>query len=144
MTTKNSFRPGVDKYNRTVNSSDHKKIGRNRLSNIKGVKEISSANTTFSGSSPIGCWWMQHRFIYVGDIYVGGCSTDSTMEGLKSYCEDQEITPHEIVELKTRSKWYKSFKICVGVSLKDKVLNEQFWPNGVFCRKKFLYPKNKN
>ena len=39
--------------------------------------------------------------------------------------EEQEIKPHEIAELKTKSKWYKSFKICVGVSLKDKVLNEQ-------------------
>ena len=64
------------------------------------------------------------------------------MEGIKTYCEEQEITPHEIVKLQTRSKWYKSFKICVGVSLKDKVLNEQFWPK-VFCRR-FLYPKNKN
>ena len=118
-------------YSRTVNSSEHKKIGSNRLSNIKGVKKISSTNSTFYGSTPIV------------PIYVGECSTDSKMEGFKTYCEEQEIPPHEIVELKTRSKWYKSFKICVDVSLKDKVLNEQFWPKGVFCRR-FLYPKNKN
>ena len=96
VTTKNSFRPGVDKYNRTVNSSEHKKIRSNRLS--KGEKEIPSANSTFSGSTPIVA------------IYVGGCTTDSTTEGLKTYCEEQEITPHEIVELNTRSKWYKSLK----------------------------------
>ena len=37
---------------------------------------------------------------------------------------------------------YKSFKLCVPVTLKDKVMNENLWPSGVCVQK--WWEKNPN
>lgn len=101
---------------------------RTKLVNIRGTRILKGVNNDFIGSKP------------VISIYVGGCNNNTTVDKLKVYCESQDVDVCDIEELNTRSKWYKSFKVSVDKCNNDKILNAEFWPEGVFCRK-FIYPR---
>ena len=57
------------------------------------------------------------------------------------------VNPHngvevrECISLPTKARWYVAFKVSVTASDRDKSLNPEFWPAGVFVRK-ILKAKN--
>jgi len=119
-------------FNSTVPSvSENKQHSFRKRTNVKkGTKIMSNdSRNIFCSSKPV-----KH-------IYIGGCSTDSTVDSLRQYCRDQEIDVKDVTELKTRSEYYKSFKLTVDSSLYDGVMNEDMWPQGIIFRRYFL-PKN--
>ena len=74
-------------------------------------------------------------------VYVGGCSTETTTDGIVSFCEKQNVKVEYIEELNSRNKFNRSFKLTVQNGDRDSVLNENFWPLGVIFRR-FYYHRN--
>ena len=77
------------------------------------------------------------------DIFVGGCSSGTTSEQVAQYCKYGDIELKTCESLESKSKYYESFKITAVFTDKDKLLNPEFWPMGVFVRK-FFKPKQLN
>ena len=74
------------------------------------------------------------------DLFVGGCGLNTTEGDLTKYCSENNITVKKCEMLDSRSEWTKSFKISVDASIRDKLLEAEFWPTGIFVRK-FFRPK---
>ena len=72
------------------------------------------------------------------DVYVGGCNTSTTIEGLKNYCKRKFSFDHiECEQLKSRFDDRKSFKVSVRDFNRDTLLNSESWPTGIIVRKFF-------
>ena len=67
---------------------------------------------------------------------------DTSTEHMKEYLASVGISSIEMTCVSKPIAAYKSFKLCVPVTLKDKVMNETLWPSGV-CVKKWS-EKNPN
>ena len=76
----------------------------------------------------------------VVDLFLGGCSLDSSADQIKNFCESSNVPLKNCEDLESKSLYYKSYKISVPISLRDQLLNEEFWPTGIFIRK-FYKPK---
>ena len=70
------------------------------------------------------------------DIYVGGCSVDTSVDSLKSYCKDNGVVVKRC-ELLHDAEWVRSFKISSTLDDREKLLNGDFWPCGITVRKFF-------
>ena len=73
----------------------------------------------------------------VFDVFVGGCGSDSTADHIINYCQNNDTNVIKCVELPTKSEWYKSFKLSVESTTRERVLVANFWPPGIFVRKFF-------
>lgn len=72
----------------------------------------------------------------VFDIYVGRCDINVEESDIMKYIKSNlEIDIKSITKLKGRSMYSNSFKITLDSEYKDKLLNEEFWPSGIICRK---------
>ena len=70
------------------------------------------------------------------DIFVGGCSLDETEENLSKYCTDDLGIPIKgCSELTTVAESYKCFKITLSLSIRDKILKGENWPDYISVRK---------
>ena len=96
--------------------------------NIPGNRE--PGNSAFKGASR------------VSEVFVGGCLLDSTDNQLIEFCKDSGVELKKCESLNSKSAWYKSYKISVDFSDKDKVLSNDFWPKGIFVRK-FYMPRQR-
>ena len=76
----------------------------------------------------------------VVDLFLGGCSLDSTTDQIKSFCESSSVQLKSCEDLESKSLYYKSYKISVPLSVRDQLLSEEFWPTGIFIRK-FYKPR---
>ena len=92
-----------------------------RVRNISGTKR----SATLSGVPK------------VLDVFVGGCELSSTHHQIEEYCKSSGIDLKGCEPLETKSRWYKSYKISVLLSHRDKLLQPEFWPEGIFVRKFF-------
>ena len=77
------------------------------------------------------------------DVFVGGCGLETTVEEIKNYCSVNEINVKKCETLVTKSEWYRSYKISVDALNRDKLLDAEFWPQGIFVRK-FFRPRTGN
>ena len=50
------------------------------------------------------------------EVFVGGCSVDSSSETIKTYCVSLGVEPKKLEELPTKCEWYKAYKISISVS----------------------------
>ena len=75
------------------------------------------------------------------DIFVGGCSVDSTMATISDYVSNKGVPPLKCTDLASRSEWHKCYKLSVNAENRDKLLDPNFWPTGIFVNKYFR-PKN--
>ena len=71
------------------------------------------------------------------DLFVGGCSLASTEAEIRDHCLQKGVTVDNILSLETRAPWYKAFKITLAAEDRDKLLDPELWPVGVFVRKFF-------
>lgn len=71
------------------------------------------------------------------DLFVGGCSLQSTTIIIEDHCKSLDVNPSKVEELKTKSEWYKAFKISVNLSQREKLIDPKSWPVGVYVRKFF-------
>jgi len=71
------------------------------------------------------------------DIFIGGCSLESSIDDIKNHCSNKGIVVRNICDLETRALWYKAFKLTVNADDREKLLVPEAWPEGVFVRKFF-------
>ena len=78
------------------------------------------------------------------DLYVGNCSLNVTSEVVKEYIlVEKSINVIDCIELESRNKNKRSFKISVKAFDRDNLLDATMWPSGILCRK-FRNIKYKN
>ena len=73
----------------------------------------------------------------VMDIFLGGCSKDTTCEMIKAYCSTNKMVIKKVEALQTKSEWYQPFKISLGAAERDRLLDAELWPKDCFVRKYF-------
>ncbi|CAF3408528.1 unnamed protein product [Rotaria socialis] len=79
------------------------------------------------------------------EIYVGRCALTSNRENLLQYCKDRcRFSEIECEELKTRSDYYKSFKVTVNELDKGKIFYPEFGPENMYVRKFYTSNGNRN
>ena len=71
------------------------------------------------------------------DIFVGGCSVESSEQELLDYCEEKNIPQKGIERLLTKSTWHQPYKLTVAAEDRDRLLSPELWPSGIFVRKFF-------
>ena len=71
----------------------------------------------------------------VFDVYVGGCSPDSTVQQMEEFCVGNGITLKRCELLSQNNDWVKSYKISIRAQDRDKLLEGDFWPEGLYVRK---------
>ena len=69
------------------------------------------------------------------DIYVGGCVVSSTAEQITEHCAANGVNAKKCELLQSTSEWSKSYKISVAAEDREKLLDPELWPRGVFVRK---------
>ena len=74
----------------------------------------------------------------VGEVFVGGCLLESTESQLTDFCRENGVTLKKCESLNSKSVWYKSYKISVDFSDRDRILSNEFWPKGIFVRKFYM------
>ena len=72
------------------------------------------------------------------DIFIGGCHLDSTEDEIKEICQTANVGVKALINLPTKSTWYKSYKLTVQHGDREKVLVPDVWPHGIFVRKFFF------
>ena len=87
--------------------------------NIMGRRQ---ANSKFSGVPKL-C-----------NIFVGGCSLETSAEEIKSHCGELGITLKLCENLPTKAPWYTAFKIVALERDKETLLSADSWPENVFVR----------
>ena len=76
-------------------------------------------------------------------VYVGGCSAETTEEGVKNYCRRNEVDLIKVETPNHKIPNRKSFKIEMNYEYKEKVLDAAFWLSGIVVRP-FRLPRNIN
>ena len=100
-----------------------------RRSDIRGNREMVLGN--FKGVVPLV------------NVYVGGCSLETTPADVKAYCEnDLKVDVKECVDLISKSEYTKSFRVMVDAVSREKVLKSDMWPCNVVIRK-FYTPRSR-
>ena len=74
------------------------------------------------------------------DIFVGGASKSVKSEDIKVYCESLGVTVKNIELISNDNSWAHAFKISLSENDRDKLLNGDCWPTGIFVRK-FYKPR---
>ena len=70
------------------------------------------------------------------ELYVGNCSLSVTPDIIGDYILNEKgINVIDCIELESRSKHKRSFKITVNASDRDNLLDATMWPSGILCRK---------
>ena len=70
------------------------------------------------------------------DLYIGRLDADAEKDDLLNYVtNDFNITPIACTELKTRIPFSMAFKLTVKLSDQINLLNSEYWPEGVICRR---------
>ena len=113
------------------------------------ISRQQNGNMTWQQRNP------QHRSIVVGtrqhagggglvaanqrdlDLFIGGCSLESSEDNIIEHCASLEITQKSIEVLESKADWYKAYKLTVCATDRDKLLDPTVWPEGVFVRKFF-------
>jgi len=71
------------------------------------------------------------------DIFVGGCSLDSSADDIAVHCVGKNISVKSVSPLVTRAPWYKAYKVTVAAADREKLLVPEAWPDGYICKKIF-------
>ena len=80
----------------------------------------------------------------VVDIFLGGCKTSTTNEIIETYCTTNNVPLKRCELLNSRNEWIKCFKLSVLLSDREKILDGDFWPCGVYVRKFFNNNRPRN
>ena len=63
--------------------------------------------------------------------YVGRFHNDVTLEGVREFIANQDVSVVELEPLTTKHSRFKSFRLRVKRADLDKIENAEFWPEGV-------------
>ena len=72
------------------------------------------------------------------DLFIGRCELNTTIEDIKSHCRDScNVNVIECIDLQSKSQYFKSFKINVSLSDRNRLLAPELWPEGIIVKKFF-------
>jgi hypothetical protein len=108
-----------------------KKKFKKTKNDIKGTKDINNTGASFLAAKKII------------DIYIGGCDLNTSSEGLKNFCEQQDVTVSAVYELNVKGRWYKSYKLSIDIKFENIIMDPEFWYEGIIIRK-FINFRNFN
>ena len=75
------------------------------------------------------------------NVYVGGCSPETTADDLKGYCiNDLKVDVTECEPLNSKSEYTKSFRVIVDAVSREKILKSDMWPVNIVVRR-YYAPK---
>ena len=69
------------------------------------------------------------------DLFLGGCKTSSTVEAIQDYCIRNDVTLKKCEVLNSRNEWSKCYKLSATQEDRNKLLDGDFWPCGIYVRK---------
>ena len=70
------------------------------------------------------------------DMFIGNCSLETSENDIIDYIrEEAKVTVFKCSQLSTRRNDYKCFKVSLNLMERDKLLDGNIWPKGIFCRK---------
>lgn len=70
-------------------------------------------------------------------LYIGHVSLDASIEDLKKYIEDQNISVIDLTETARKHNRFKSFRLCIKKSDLEPIRDPNFWPEGIVVRRFF-------
>jgi len=111
--------------------SEFRQVARQRPYRQRRAKIIGAGR--MDGGSLTAAVQSQHDL----DIFVGGCSLDSSIEDITVHCVSLNISVRAVSPLVTKAQWYKAYKLTVAADDRDKLLVPEAWPDGIFVRKFF-------
>ena len=71
------------------------------------------------------------------DLFVSGCSLSTNEGDITSLCDSNGITVKSCTILDTRRQWCRCFKLTIAANDRDKLMNEEIWPMGIYMQKYF-------
>ena len=71
------------------------------------------------------------------DTYVGGCSVNTTQEEISQYCRENGVEIKKCEALPQNNEWVKAYKLSTMAADRVKLLDGEFWPEGIYVRKFF-------
>lgn len=78
------------------------------------------------------------------DLYVGNCDLSVTEDRLSDYIYNQiNARIEKCQELDAKYDHYRSFKVTLNITDREKLLDSKFWPEGIVCRK-YYNPQNQS
>ena len=124
-------------YSDTANSPKNDKwslvksrntIRRDKLENKKSEKRVMGSRKIEGG--------FLKAAVVTADVFVGRVECNVTAENVSTYVKDVfAIDPIYVTKLNIRSDQYAAFKINVKVSDRDKLFDENLWPQDIIVKK---------
>ena len=75
------------------------------------------------------------------DLYIGNCGLEVTTDDLSNYISEQaSVNVNACEQLVSKYDHYISFKITLNIKDRAGLLEPEFWPEGIVCRK-FYNPR---
>ena len=102
--------------------------GVNRQSNNRVPRSIHGTNTNVTRITSA------QRML---DLFVSGCSLNTNEGDITSLCDSNDIAVESCTILDTRRQWCRCFKLTIAANDRDKLMNEEIWPMGIYVQKYF-------
>ena len=80
----------------------------------------------------------------VVDVFLGGCKASTSSEVIEAYCRENGVSLKKCESLNSRNEWTKCFKLSATLDDREKILDGDFWPCGVYVRKFFSNGRSGN
>ena len=77
------------------------------------------------------------------DVFVGRCSLDTEEKDISDYCSRNGVTVKKCQKITTISTSTVSFKVTVCASVRDSLLEADFWPQSIIVRKFYNRERNR-
>jgi hypothetical protein len=69
------------------------------------------------------------------DLFVFRIDKDITDEMFRDYLNESQVNVHELECLSQDGSWTKSYRVTVECNNINDILNPEFWPDGIGCRR---------
>ena len=113
------------------------RICRERIINSKNEAKVTGMRRTEGGSFKAA--------VRMADIFVGRVDNDATVVNVEDYIKSNlAVDPISVTKLDIRSDIYCAFKVNVKLSDRDKLFNEELWPEDIIVNKFYNRYRNKN
>ena len=73
----------------------------------------------------------------LADLFVFNVHADVETQDLEEFVKGEDIDIESLDCISHPDSYMKSFKLCVNNKFMDKIMDENFWPEGIACRRYF-------
>ena len=109
-------------------------LRKRKIKTLRGVKDQGE-------SEHHGIWVANVRSRDSWDIYLGGLAEDTSKEEIGAFLSENHVEMVDCWLLKSRMYNSVSARVRIPLSMRDKVLDAEFWPKGLKVRSWVLKPR---